>query len=117
MLSASALAATGCVAKAADLHEQAAGGSITFSPTSPVGVASEFPRSPLTDAFVNGSVRFETVTLARAHCPGGLIVWVKTLSNFYIPAQFHQGSGFGAFMCQADALTEGDRPATSAPDP
>ena len=79
----------------------------TFSPTSPIGVASELPRSPLADEIVNGSIRFSSASEAQAHCPDDRIVKVKTWSNVYYSARSPID---GAYMCQAGASAEGDRP-------
>jgi hypothetical protein len=111
------LAAMACLAACgpawpADLDSvRAHAGPLLFAPTNPVGVASEFPRSPLADLAVNGFVRFDTAAEARAHCPHDAIVWVSFDSNHYHPAGGRRTeNGSGAFMCQADASAEGDRP-------
>jgi hypothetical protein len=106
------LAATAPPTWAADLNiGYRAAGAVPFTPTAPVGVAAEFPRSPLTDFAVNGFRRFDTISEARANCPRDRIVWVVFGSGEYRRVQGHTqlDKDFGAYLCEADAFAEGDR--------
>ena len=90
-----------------------AGTPVVLEPTTPLGVASEFPRSPLADAFVFGDARFPSPRDAHAHrCPTDTIVWVEAGSNSYllVTPRFKQPAAIGYYLCQADALSEGDQP-------
>ncbi|MCW6513156.1 hypothetical protein [Lichenifustis flavocetrariae] len=93
---------------AADLARPSSADDIgPFTPTAPLGFASEFPRSPLEDAFVRARTQFATARQAQDHCPQQIVVKVETLSNITKPAKL---PGDGVFMCQTDAAAEGDRP-------
>ncbi|MCW6512413.1 hypothetical protein [Lichenifustis flavocetrariae] len=94
-------------ALAADLAQPSNTNQEPFATTAPIGFASEFPRSPLEDIFIRGSVRFLTKREAHLHCPEDIIVQVGTLSNIYRSAP---APSEGAFMCRTDAIVEGDRP-------
>ena len=86
-----------------------------ISPTAPLGVASEFPKSPLTESFVEGSARFPDERQAKAACPSDVVVWIENGSKIYQLVRYAraQTSGLGSYMCQADALSEGDFPDNS----
>ena len=88
---------------------------VLFAPTNPVGVASELPRSPLTDVVVDASLRFATPLQAQSRCPNDVVVWVSLGSNFYRLAGDPRPdpNEIGAYMCQADASIEGDQPLTT----
>ena len=61
---------------------------------------------------------FTRLEEARVHCPSDMVVWVNPRSHVYhYPGVSSHGHAFfgntnaGAYMCEADARTEGDRPA------
>lgn len=98
---------------AATLTGAHAGTPLVIAPTTPLGVASEFPKSPLADAFVFGDARFPSPRDAHVHrCPADAVVWVEAGSDSYrlVTARFRQPAVIGYYLCQADALSEGDRP-------
>ena len=90
-----------------------AGTPVVLAPTTPLGVASEFPKSPLADAFVFGDARFANPREAHAHrCPTDAVAWVEAGSDRYqlVTPRFKQPAVIGYYLCQADALSEGDQP-------
>lgn len=97
---------------AADLTSHV-GRQVIMSPTAPLGVASDFPKSPLTESLLEGSARFLDEHRAQAACPSDLVVWVENGSKTYrlVRDARASGSGYGAYLCQAEALAEGDEPA------
>lgn len=98
-------------AQAADAPTMRTSRQQLFSPTSPDAVASDDPRSPLADVIANGDVRFASGARAQVRCPTDIVVFVEFGSNHYRPAVSPSTDGWpGAFMCQADASAEGDRP-------
>ena len=81
-----------------------------FAPARPVGVASELPRSPLADATVFGTERFDSPAEAQARCPRDIVVRVDAASPTYVGIDSMRPTDQRAFMCRSSALSEGDGP-------
>ena len=75
--------------------------------------------SPTVGTAPSGANQFANETLARAHCPGSLVVWANLNSRIY---HFSGNKDYGntkegAYMCEKDALGQGIRAAKNEKHP
>jgi hypothetical protein len=71
-----------------------------------------------------GKAAFRFEDQAYAHCPADTVVWVNTGSHVYhFPGVSYHGESYyghtkeGAYMCEGDAKTAGNRPASDERHP
>lgn len=66
-----------------------------------------------------GANQFAAESAAKAHCPGGLVVWANLDSKIYhFPGHSDYGkTKQGAYMCEKDAMSEGLRAAKNEKHP
>ncbi|SDR30184.1 hypothetical protein SAMN05444161_2682 [Rhizobiales bacterium GAS191] len=88
--------------------------SAQCEPSECAGKASKHKPGPMGMATSAGE--FSTATQAKAHCPSDTVVWVNTKSHIY---HFAGTRGYGstkqgAYMCQAEAKSAGDRAGPNA---
>ena len=87
-------------------------------------VASPQPAAPATRPTARAATPtaaggFASDAQAKAHCPSDTVVWVNTKSGVYHFAGTHNygTTKQGAYMCEADAKTAGDRAAENEKHP
>lgn len=86
-------------------------------PAPPSAQTGQVP-APTTVPAPTGSGEFASEQQARARCPHDTVVWVNTLSHVYHFAgvsshgrSYYGTTKEGAYMCEADAMAEGNRAA------
>jgi hypothetical protein len=97
------------------------------APAAPAAAAAPTPRvtpkpaavAPKANVGATGAGEFATDAQARAKCPSDTVVWVNTKSHVYHFAGSHNygTTKQGAYMCEADAKTAGDRAAENEKHP
>ena len=98
----------------------------TAAPVAPAASAPARPAAPpagatkpATAATPKGANQYTSETLAKSHCPAGVVVWANLDSKIYHFAG-HDDYGHtksGAYMCEKDALTESMRAAKNEKHP
>jgi hypothetical protein len=60
-------------------------------------------------AFVQ--TKFASEDSAQSHCPGGMVVWLTLPGNFYVRKgdPRYGATQRGAYICEHDAITAGNR--------
>ena len=81
----------------------------------PRGLLLPAPRTPPS----GGVTRFATEPEAKELCPADIVVWVNLQSKVFHFAgnRYYGHTAQGAYMCEADAKTEGDRVAANEVQP
>jgi hypothetical protein len=72
--------------------------------------STKAPAKPATASTGQPSDQFTTEAAAKAHCPGGTVVWATlSRSKAYHPSgdRYYGKTKRGAYMCQADADKDG----------
>lgn len=85
-------------------------GSILFSFMLPA--VSSPAASPFTATVVAYHARyFDTASEAQRHCPRDVVVWLNTNSGIYHykGERWYARTRHGAFVCEKEAIAEGDR--------
>ncbi len=75
--------------------------------------------APTRVAAPTGAGGFSTEQEAKGHCPTDTVVWVNTSSGVYHFAGTHNygTTKAGDYMCEADAMSAGDRAAKNEKHP
>jgi len=81
--------------------------------------AAKPPASPTTTGKPSQANQYSTESLAKAHCPSDTVVWDNISSHVYHFSGTHSygNTKSGAYMCEKDALAEGDRAAKNEKHP
>lgn len=87
-------------------------------PPAPPSASAPSTRAP-TAPSRSGAKQFPAEATAKARCPGATVVWVNTQSKVYHFAgtKNYGNTKAGAYMCETDATTAGDRASATEKHP
>ena len=95
----------------------------TPAPAAKAPIAAASPAKPAASPTTTGkpskAIQYSTESLAKAHCPSDTVVWHNTSSHVYHFSGTHNfgNTKSGTYMCEKDALAEGDRAAKNEKHP
>jgi hypothetical protein len=88
-------------------------GTVTQTPAETAGSAAATTpaKTQAVPAVPNGTGRYRTEAEAKGHCPSDTVVWVDLKSKVYHFAgtKNYRTAKKGAYMCEKEALAQGDR--------
>jgi hypothetical protein len=87
----------------------------------PAPTATKAPQTPppVATTAPTGANQFPTEAAAKAHCPTDTVVWLNTASKVFhfASSKTYGKTKAGAYMCEKDSLTSGNRAAKNEKQP